>query len=492
MPLPFAAVFQPANAYPSRVKPFAASVSAHNLVGAGSILLGRNAATFEIWDMVRALDYLQSRPDVLPDRLGVAGNSGGGTQSSYLMALDERVTCAAPSCYLCNLFDTLPHVTNPQDAEQNIFGQVGFGMDHADYVIMRAPKPTLMSTRTGDFFNIDDAWKTFRFAKRIYSRLGMAEKVALIEIEGDHGYCPDILNAGVRWMLRWLAGRDELIVGPDPLPTLTKEEIRSTSDGVMALPDARTTYDLNRDLNAELNETRRKELAGIDSASFAELVRRAAGIRPLTELPAPEVIEDKSGLRDKILRTEPGIYLPLRTEWDESDGDAYRLLVTSEGRRSGSVEAIFAGLIPSEGPAACVELRGWGETQGHGSDYYHHSYFGEEGTIYYLAYLLGKNYVAMRTEDLLVTARWLKETTGKRIELIADSPSAGIVALHAKAVESDLFASVTLSSEPIPTWSSLVEAAPDKPIRLTDTIHGVLNYYDIDDLLRLTGASMSE
>ncbi len=70
----------------------------HTNLGAGCILLGRNTAGYEIWDSMRALDYLQSRPEVDPKRLGCTGNSGGGTQTSQVMALEDRIKAAAPSC----------------------------------------------------------------------------------------------------------------------------------------------------------------------------------------------------------------------------------------------------------------------------------------------------------------------------------------------------------------------------------------------------------
>ena len=75
----------------------------HTMIGLGCIPLGRNTARFEIWDGMRAIDYLQSRPEVDPQRIGCTGNSGGGTQTSYLMALDDRIRAAAPSCCLVGL-----------------------------------------------------------------------------------------------------------------------------------------------------------------------------------------------------------------------------------------------------------------------------------------------------------------------------------------------------------------------------------------------------
>lgn len=461
--------------------------AAHNMLGATSILLGRNTATFEFWDNSRAIDYLQSRSDIISDKIGVAGNSGGGTQTSYMMALDPRVAAAAPCCYLSGFFGHLTHILNPQDAEQNIFGQIGFGMDHPDYPIMRAPKPTLLCCKTDDFFFVEDTWTSFRFAKRIFSRFAAPEHLSIIEIEGGHGYCPEIYNSTIRWMVRWLTDRTELTVTLDAekmVPILPEEVIRSIPDekGVMSLPGARTTYDLNRDLNSALAEKRKANLASMTPDDFADMVRKVAVIRKTEELPEAKEIEDKTGSGDVIFETAAGIYCPVRTAFADSTGETLRLIVTSQGRRGAKVEAILAGLAAEEGPACAVDLRGWGETQNVSKEYFRYEHFGTDGIDFYGAYLLGKSFVGMRTEDLLVTAKRLTEKFGKKIELIADSSSAAIVALHAATVAPDLFAKVTLPAEEIPTWNSRVEAAP-APIPMTDIIHGVLNYYDVDDLI---------
>ena len=178
---------------------YAGTTSEHFMVGTGSILVGGNTATYRIWDAIRAIDYLQSRTDIDPGRIGMTGCSGGGTLTSYVMALDERVMCAAPACYLTT-FTRLLETIGPQDAEQNIFGQISLGIDHPDYVIMRAPKPTLISSTTSDFFDISGSWDNFRQSKSIYTRLGFPERVDLVEAEGTHGVQPENLAAIAQWM----------------------------------------------------------------------------------------------------------------------------------------------------------------------------------------------------------------------------------------------------------------------------------------------------
>ena len=189
---------------------FSGTTTEHFLMGVGSILVGRNTATYRAWDAMRAIDYLQSRPEIDPRRIGMTGCSGGGTMTSYVMALDDRVTCAAPACYLTTM-RRLVETIGPQDAEQNIFGQIAGGLDQPDYVLLRAPRPTLISATTGDFFDIRGTWDNYRQAKRLYGRLGLPEHVDLVEVEGEHGVQPRNLATIVRWMRRHLLNRDDVV-----------------------------------------------------------------------------------------------------------------------------------------------------------------------------------------------------------------------------------------------------------------------------------------
>ena len=226
----------------------------HAMIGVGSVLLGRNTARFEIWDGMRAIDYLQSRPEVDPRRIGCTGNSGGGTQTSYLMALDDRIRCAVPSCYLTSTL-RLMQTIGPDDAEQNIFGQFVGGPHEADWILMRAPSPVLMCAATKDFFDIGGTWDSFRYAKRLYTRLGLAERVDILENDAGHNYNVSQREGVARWMSRWLLGRDQPITEP-PLTLLTRKEFRCTADGqVMTLPGASLGVRSERRLRERAGET---------------------------------------------------------------------------------------------------------------------------------------------------------------------------------------------------------------------------------------------
>ena len=221
-------------------KPQAGGTVAHCLAGVGSILLGRNTATFRVWDGIRSLDYLESRDDIDPRRLGCTGNSGGGTLTSYLMALDPRIACAAPSCYLCG-FRRLLGTIGPQDAEQNIHAQIALGMDHADYLLMRAPRPTLMCTATHDYFDVVGAWDAFRQAKRVYTRLGVPENIEIAEADEKHGFTVLLRQATVQWMRRWLLKIDAPVVEP-AFPLLADKDALCTPQGQVMLLDGRGAF----------------------------------------------------------------------------------------------------------------------------------------------------------------------------------------------------------------------------------------------------------
>jgi cephalosporin-C deacetylase-like acetyl esterase len=463
--------------------PSLSGTKAHTNVGVGSMLLGRNTARFEIWDGMRAIDYLQSRPEVDPTRIGCAGLSGGGTQTSYLMALDDRIKVAAPACYLTS-FERLLATIGPQDAEQNIFGQLAFGMDHADYIMMRAPKPTLMCAATGDFFDISGTWDTYRYAKRLYSRMGFAERVDLIEHDGEHNYHKPLREATTRWMMRWLLGKDEPITEP-PLELLSEKEIQCTPDGqVMRLPGARSTYDLNRDYEKELAGQRKKLWTTKDRAELLGRVRRIAGIRELAELPKPKVrkldmIErDGCTIHKMALVPEAGIHLPALM-FEPRSARTTALYIHEEGKDADAAPGgPLDDLIQGGQRVLAVDLRGTGETQ-QGSQQKFTGTTGPDWKDVFTAYLLGRTYVGMRAEDVLVCTRFLKQEHGGPVELIAVG-NVGVPALHAAALEPDLFASVKLVHS-LSSWSNAIELGRSANQQV-NAVHGALTTYDLPDL----------
>ena len=467
--------------------PKLAGTRAHTMLGVGSILLGRNTARFEAWDGMRAIDYLQSRPEVDPKRIGCTGNSGGGTQTSYLMALDERIIAAAPSCYITSL-ERLLNTIGPQDAEQNIHGQLAFGMDHADYLMMRAPTPILICSATEDFFDISGVWDSFRYAKRLYTRLGYAERIGLMENDAKHNYSQLQRESVVRWMARWLLKKDEPITEPD-IELLSEEEITCAPGGqVMRLDGARSTYDLNRDYEKDLAKRRKKLWATQDPAGLLEKVRAITGIRKLAELPTPKITLSGSIKRDgyqiKKMTINPGvgIHLPALMFVPETNPSRSVLYLHEKGK---DLDASSGGpiekLLKADRCVLAVDLRGTGETQSDNKRALCEA-TGVDWKDVFMAYLLGRSYVGMRAEDILVCARFLSQERNKPVNLIAVG-NVGVPALHAAALEPNLFNSVKLIRS-LSSWSNVIESGCSLNQQV-NAVHGALTTYDLPDLAEI-------
>jgi len=468
--------------------------SAHTMLGVGSILLGRNTAWFEIWDGMRGIDYLQSRSEVDPTRIGCTGNSGGGTQTSYLMSLDDRIIAAAPSCYITNLYERIMEL-GAQDAEQNIFGQLTFGMDHADYLMMRAPTPIIICAATKDFFDIRGTWESFRYAKRLYSRMGFAERIDLLENDAPHNYNQSQRQSVARWMARWLLKKDEPITEPT-IELLSEEEIKCTPNGqVMLLKGARSTYDLNRNFEKKLAKRRRRLWKTTSRTELLNQVRKLAGIRMLTELPKPkaeelEVVERNGySVKKMILKPEDGIYLPaLMFLPRQTRSEGMVLYVHENGKGADAAPGgPIEKLVKAGRSVLAVDLRGTGETQRTGQRYFM-PYFGSDGQDVYTAYLLGRSYVGMRAEDIMMCARFLQQQQDDRVDLIAVG-HVSVPALHAAALEPDMFGSVKLVRGLV-SWSNVIESGRSLN-QLVNTVHGALTVYDLPDLAETLGDKLT-
>ncbi len=468
---------------------FNGTTSEHFLIGVGSILVGRNTARYRIWDAMRAIDYLSERPEVDANRIGFTGCSGGGTLTSYVMALDDRVACAAPACYLTT-FRRLIETIGPQDAEQNIYGQVAFGLDQPDYVLMRAPRPTLISSTTSDFFDIQGSWDNFRQAKRIYGKLGFPERVDLVEIEGKHGVQPQNLATIAHWMKRWLLGQDEPVAIAD-LATRPPQDLLCLESGqVLTLSGERSVFDLNADYQQQLAAERKQAWSDHSQQQQLAKVMTLLGI-PAADIKPPEwedrgrVQRDGYHIDKVVLRSDAPIPLTALTfHPPEPTDDAY-LYLHDDGKLGDSeVGGRIEKLVDQGFAVVSVDLRGQGETSAGKRDVTL-----TDWKTYYLAYLLGQPLLAGRVNDAMSAADFVayyqkKRDNPRKVHLVGVG-QAGIVALHAAAINPQLFASVTVRNTP-PSWASVV--GQSSPIgQLDSTVHGALKTYDLPDLVGVIG-----
>ena len=476
-------------------------VEEHTLMGIGSILVGRNTATYRIFDGLRCVDYLTSRPDIIASRIGCTGNSGGGTLTAYLMALDDRIYCAAPGCYMTTLRRLL-ETNGPQDAEQNIFGQIAFGMDEADYVLMRVPRPTCLLAGTRDStFDITGTWDIFREGKRAYARFDLPERMDMVESDAPHGFTLQLRVGAVRWMRRWMLDRHDPIVEV-AIPTREPSELQCTPRGqVMFLPNERSVFDLNRELAAKQFAQRQTAVEKHSPVELRQLICRTVGVDPAKELPAltaskvSEVDRDGYRIEKLVLQPEGQVPLPALSFQPVKATRTTILYLHGSGKSAdASVGGAIEQLVRKGHRVLSVDLPGLGETAdaaGRENPKRHWSepLFGSDGESFWLSYLLGHPLVGIRTEATLSLINYLQSETAATndatLQIVAVG-SAGLPALHAAALEPDTVSSLTLRKT-LPSWKHVVDA-PLGHQHLCETVHGVLATYDLPDLISLVDA----
>ena len=463
----------------------------HMITGIAPILLGRSIASYMIWDAIRAIDYLESRTDIDGSGFGLTGSSGGGNRTSYLMALDDRIKCAAPACFITTYLRK-NNGKGPGDLEQNIHRQVAYGMDLPDYVLLRAPKPTLILSATRDFVPIEGAWEAYRQAKRIYTRLGFSERIDLVEADEKHGFSAHLRVGMIRWMRRWLMGIDDAVVEKECAVEMQESLFCSPKGQVLLMPGARSIFDLNVERAQQLVAERSCFLNESSPEEVRTRIREIAGIRPTGQLPKAEVqkkgVIARAGytIEKLVLRWHDGIELPgLLFQPAKRSGETY-LYLHGEGK---SVDAGKNGpiehLVQQGNVVLAVDLRGIGETSTTPWRYEDaHPFTGHDIAEYSVAYLLGKSFVGMRAEDVLITANFLAEREHKFVHVIAIG-EVGPAALHAVALEPELFESLTLKNSLV-SWKSVVETPITKRV-LNNVVHSGLKFYDLSDLEALAG-----
>ncbi|MEO6909521.1 MAG: acetylxylan esterase [Edaphobacter sp.] len=163
----------------------------HAVMGNLAYLAGANLVRWEVWDGIRAVDYLLSRPDVDGERLSLTGTSGGGTQAALLGALDERIKVIIPSCYITALPMRIHNrifLDPDSDPEQDLFGSISNGVDHAGLLLLMYPRPVMLAAATLDFFPIQGVHKTYSEIRAIYQRFGQADRIGFAESYNKHQY----------------------------------------------------------------------------------------------------------------------------------------------------------------------------------------------------------------------------------------------------------------------------------------------------------------
>ena len=464
------------------------STSEHSYVGAQCFISGSSLARYWVWDGIRAMDYLLTRSEVDPQRIGITGLSGGGTATSYIAAFDDRIWAAAPAGYITS-FKRLLELIGPQDAEQNFYHGIASGIDHADLLEVRAPKPAMLIATTRDFFSIQGARETYQEVKKSYQAKGFEDNFEMAEDDYTHGYTQKTREAIYAFFQKHLnlpgSSADE------ELELLSPEELQITDTGQVSTSlVGETVFSINRTetQNLLLNlEAARKNLP-----HHLQTVKRAA--KELSGYVHPERTpqavftgryqREGYAVEKYLLEGEGECVIPLLLMLpDEGENHPAVIYIHPDGK---SAEASEGGQmewfvkIPPNPPlkkggfaVLSPDLIGTGETgSGKSSSY----------TEWFESILIARSIVGIRAGDIVRTVKYLESREDidyNNISAVAFREMCPVL-LHAAAFCESI--SRIALVEPLISYRSIVMNRDYNPRFIPAAVAGALTAYDLADL----------
>lgn len=450
-------------------------VHEHLYAGNQQFLVGDFFGMWRAWDGIRALDYLLTRPEVDKQHIGVTGNSGGGTMTTWLCGLDSRWTMAAPSCFVTTFRRNLENEL-PADTEQCPPMALALGLDHGDFIAAMAPKPVILLTKEKDFFDVRGSEETFERLKRLYALLGKEENIQLFTGPTTHGYSQENREAMYEWFNRATKVSD---TSKEPELTIEKDEtLWCTPKGQVAtLEDNKTIFHFTARKAESLEKSRGRvsdEALPKTIARVLKLPRHAIpentsgesaqGTNSSEKRPAPDYsiwsylgsrgYASKSAVAYSV-QTEPGIeaivYRLTSERWQSRPpkaGNRAMLYVahlsSDDELRS---EPLVRELVEAEPkvPLFTCDVRGIGESQPDTCQ--PNSFHNPYGSDYFYAIhslMLDRPYLGQKTYDVLRVIDWLESLGHTEVHLIGKGR--GALAATFAAVLSPAVGQVTLKN----------------------------------------------
>ncbi len=463
----------------------------HLLAGNQQFLVGESLAAWRAWDGIRALDYLLTRPEVDPQKIGVTGNSGGGTETAWLCGVESRWAMAAPSCFITT-FRRNAENELPADTEQMVPRVLAAGLDHADFIAAMAPKPVILLGQERDFFDVRGLEEAHGRLQKLYALLGAEKNIARFAGPDPHGFSQPVREAMYRWFDGVTRGSG---TRAEPALTLENEaDLRCTPDGQVAKLGARTIFSFTAE-RAKALAAARKPVGG---AELAKEISEALKLPPAAGVPDFRILRadrgrgyPKKSATTYAVETEPGVHA-LVYLLGESQHDA-RPLRTATGEavlyiadRSADAELREEKLIAETMKAApggavfACDVRGVGESQPntcggawdapYGADYFYAAH----------AVMLDYPVAGQRTHDVLRVIAWLGAHGFGKIHLVARGRGAIPGALA--AVLADAVTQVTLKGA-LTSYGELA-TTEDYTWPLSAMVPDVLKRFDLPDVYR--------
>lgn len=409
---------------------FGVGTTEHLIAGNQQFLVGEFLGMWRAWDGIRALDYLLTRPEVDPQRVGVTGNSGGGTMTTWLCGVERRWSMAAPSCFVTTFRRNMENEL-PADTEQCPPRALALGLDHDDFLAAMAPKPVIILGKERDYFDVRGVQEAYERLRRLYGLLEQPDQIAVFVGPTTHGYTQENREAMYRWFNSVTGISDAT---EEPALTLEDDEtLQCTPKGQVAEMGARTVFQFTRDRSRQLTAAR-GEVEG-------DALRRA--MTDVLKLPTRDGPPDFRILRYLSRRryplpqavayaveTEPGIQAIVYRLYHEAwfsrpprTGPRALLYVSHLGSDAElRDEPLVNEVLQAEpdSPLFTCDVRGIGESQPQtcGVDSFHSRY----GSDYFYAIhslMLDRPYLGQKTHDVLSVLDWLTSLGHTDVHLVA-------------------------------------------------------------------------
>jgi dienelactone hydrolase/pimeloyl-ACP methyl ester carboxylesterase len=468
-------------------------VSEHLWAGNQQYLVGEFFGAWRAWDGIRALDYLLTRKEVDPNQVGITGNSGGGTLSTWLIGLDRRWTMGAPACFPTTMRRNLENEL-PQDTEQCPPRAIALGLDHSDFLAAMAPKPLIILAKEKDYFDVRGALENFGRLKHLYTLLGKPENVALQIGPTEHGYSQENREAMYRWFNRVTKISD---AQTEPKLTIEKDEVlQCTEHGQVAELKPRTVFSFTQEKSRQFAE-QRGQPAG---QALKDAITEVLDLPPLPDdapdfrilRPARTRNYPRRFATTYAVETEPGIFALVTRLSDVShvsrppqDPRPATLYVShhsadAELRSEPLIKELLAE-GDSDAPFYAVDLRGVGDSRPDtcGSDQFLNPY----GSDYFYAahaIMLDRPYLGQKTYDLVRVLDWLRSFGHRDIHLAAKGW--GALAATFAAVLKNRVKQVTLK-QGLTSYAAIAETE-DYNWPLSTLPPGILARLDLPDCYR--------
>ena len=214
------------------------------------MLLGDCLARYMLHDCMAALDYLSKRPDIDADRIGMTGNSGGGTLTMMMMMADSRLKAAAPATFVTSR-EAFLTTGQCQDSEQIWRGLSSQGIDHEDGILCMAPKPVLVLAARHDFFPFFGTVKTFERCRKYWEIYHADDRFELFCDDSGHEYSTAMVEKAVSFFTEYLMNevRNERISGVAEAEPLAEKRLWCTYSGCIRkdFPDVKGIFEENRE-----------------------------------------------------------------------------------------------------------------------------------------------------------------------------------------------------------------------------------------------------